>query len=79
MAKWPKVSPRHGKRLIQKREATLKKKKIQDKFLFFVLILMLLSGCSYNMGYTHASPARGVGCAKFISEWTQYERDMCSH
>ena len=47
--------------------------------LFLTLILLLVSGCSYNMENTQSSPDNSVGCSKFMSDYTQYDRDMCSH
>ncbi len=52
---------------------------IRGKVLFFIFVLMLVSGCSYNRESTRSLPESGVGCAKFMSDYTQYERDICSH
>ncbi len=42
------------------------------RLLFPVAVLLLVLGCAtYN-------PGPGVGCAKFMSDYTEYERITCS-
>jgi hypothetical protein len=48
------------------------------KILFFLFVLLLLFGCSYNAAYTpQLSPRGGVDCSKFTSEYTEQERRVC--
>jgi hypothetical protein len=48
------------------------------KVLFFLVVLFLLFGCSYNAAYTRQlSPRGGVDCSKFASEYNDAERKIC--
>jgi hypothetical protein len=48
------------------------------KILFFLFVLLLMLGCSYNAGYApQISPRGGVDCSKFASEYNDAERKIC--
>ena len=48
------------------------------KTLFFLFILLLLFGCSYNMANRPRSPREAVDCSKFATEYNQEERRRCT-
>ena len=51
---------------------------LRAKILFFLFVLLLLFGCSYNAAYTpQVSPRGGVDCSKFASEYNDAERRIC--
>ena len=61
-----------------KRRKDMRRVQQGGKLLFFLFILFLLVGCSYDAASVQRSPRGGVDCTKFATEYTQEERRICS-
>lgn len=59
------------------RRKNMKRIAIRGKVFILIFILLLVSGCSYNMENIQPPHDIGVGCAKPLSDWTQYDRQFC--